>query len=291
MKPINIKALKHGWKSTVMMLSTALCVGAMAPNAFAQGVHANADIGWNEVSAFDAFLDRHPIMADQLSANPGLVRNEEYLEQHPDLRNFLNGNPGVREEIAETPGRFMQREAEFRQIERTNGGVDRVELDNLDRYLDAHADVARELTATPGLADNREYLERHPELRVFLVNHPGVWSQFRAHPKWLMFRENESQSSEPADSFHGHAENDRDGTRNREQFWATHPEVARHIHANPALVRDPDTRAEARQDFHEYPINEPAVRAEITTHSSGTVVAHERIIDHRPDHQGNVQPR
>lgn len=286
----SIKAVKQSWKSTVMILSTALCVGAMAPHAFAQGVPANRDINWGQVSAFDAYLDRHPIMADQLSANPGLVRNEEYLERHPDLRDFLNGNPGVRDEITETPGWFMQREAEFRQIESTNGGVNRIELDNLDHYLDSHPDVARELAARPGLADNREYLEQHPELRGFLVRHPGVWSQFRTHPKWLMFRENGFQSSESDDTFHRHAENDRGEMRNREQFWATHPEVARHIHANPALVRDPDTRAEARQEFRGYAENPPQMRAEVTTHSDH-MMSHERISDHRPDRYNDGQHR
>ena len=191
----NTKA-KTGWKSAVMILSTALCVGAMAPRASAQGVPANPDINWGEVSSFDAFLDHHPMMAQQLSANPGLVRNEEYLERHQDLRNFLNTNPAVRDELTETPGWFMQRETEYRTLESTNGGLNRVEMDNLDRYFDTHPDVARELAARPGLADNHEYLEQHPELREFLARHPGVWSQFRAHPKWLMFREQRFESHE-----------------------------------------------------------------------------------------------
>ena len=184
-----IKAAKAGWKSAVMILSTALCVGAMAPRASAQGVPANRDINWGEVSAFDAYLDQHPATAQQLSVNPGLVRNEQYLERHPDLRNFLNGNPAVREELTETPGWFMQRETQYRTLETTNGGLNRVEMDHLDRYLDTHPDVARELAARPDLANNHQYLQQHAELREFLVRHPGVWSQFRAHPNWLMFRE------------------------------------------------------------------------------------------------------
>jgi hypothetical protein len=192
----NIKATKAGWKSAVMILSTALCVGAMAPRASAQGVPANRDINWGEVSTFDAFLDHHPMIAQQLSANPGLVRNNEYLERHQDLRNFLNTNPTVRDELTETPGWFMQRETQYRTLESTNGGLNRVEMDNLDRYMDTHPDVARELAARPGLADNHEYLEQHPELREFLARHPGVWSQFRAHPNWLMFREQRFGSHE-----------------------------------------------------------------------------------------------
>jgi len=213
MKTNNSKVTKAGWKSAVMILSTALCVGAMAPRASAQGVPANRDINWGEVSSFDAYLDQHPAMAQQLSANPGLVRNEEYLERHQDLRNFLNTNPSVRDELTETPGWFMQRETRYRTLESTNGGLNRVEMDNLDRYLDTHPDVARELAARPGLADNHEYLEQHPELREFLVRHPGVWSQFRAHPNWLMFREQRFQSHDDRTTVY----RDRDGY-NRDQI-------------------------------------------------------------------------
>jgi phage-related protein len=179
-----------------MILSMALCVGAIAPRVSAQGVPANRDINWGEVSAFDAYLDQHPAMAQQLSANPGLVRNQEYLERHQGLRNFLSTNPSVRDELTETPGWFMNRETQYRTLESTNGGLNRVEMDNLDRYLDTHPDVAHELAARPGLADNHEYLEQHAELREFLVRHPAVWSQFRAHPNWLMFREQRFQSHE-----------------------------------------------------------------------------------------------
>jgi hypothetical protein len=213
MKTSNSKVTKAGWKSAVMILSTALCVSAMVPRASAQGVPANRDINWGEVSAFDAYLDHHPAMAQQLSANPGLVRNEEYLERHPDLRNFLNTNPSVREELTETPGWFMQRESQYRTLERTNGGLNRVEMDNLDRYFDTHPGVARELAARPGLADNHEYLRQHQELREFLVRHPGVWSQFRAHPNWLMFREQRYRSHQ--DGTTAYRDHDRDD-RNRD---------------------------------------------------------------------------
>jgi hypothetical protein len=225
-----IKAAKAGWKSAVMILSTALCVGAMAPQASAQGVPANRDINWGEVSAFDAYLDQHPVMAQQLFANPGLVRNEEYLERHQDLRNFLNTNPAVRDEITETPGWFMQRETQYRTLESTNGGLNRVEMDNLDRYLDTHPDVARELAARPGLADNHQYLQQHPELREFLVRHPGVWSQFRAHPNWLMFREQrfESHEAKATDYRYGDRDDrDHDGDYGH-RAWNDHEQDANH---------------------------------------------------------------
>ena len=295
MKTIKNKAAKPSWKSAVMILSTALCVGAMAPRAFAQGVPANRDINWGEVSAFDAYLDQHPIMAQQLSANPGLVRNEEYLERHPDLRNFLNRNSDVRDEITETPGWFMQREAEYRQIEGANGGINRVELDNLDRYLDTHPDVARELSTRPGLADNREYLEQHPELRVFLVRHPGVWAQFQAHPKWLMFREQRFQSKESSDTDYRHREvdhRDRDAdyrhremnygdTRDRAGYWNAHPELSRQIHANPAPMNSPATLVRGQEPREVRPAHTEAV-AEATP---GQSRLHRGLSDRHDDGQ------
>jgi hypothetical protein len=230
-----IMATKAGWKSAVMILSTALCVGAMAPRASAQGVPANPDINWGEVSTFDAFLDHHPLVAQQLSVNPGLVRNEEYLERHQDLRNFLNTNPAVRDELTETPGWFMQRETQYRTLESTNGGLNRVEMDNLDRYLDTHPDVARELAARPGLADNHEYLEQHPELREFLGRHPGVWSQFRAHPNWLMYREQRFESHEAKATdyrYRDRDDRDHDGAYGHRD-WNDHDHDQNYRHGQP----------------------------------------------------------
>jgi phage-related protein len=265
MKSIKSKGIKSRWKSAVMILSTALCVGAMAPQAFAQGVPANPDMNWGQISAFDAYLDGHPIMAQQLYADPQLVRNQNYLAQHEDLRSFFYRNPDVAREITQTPDWFMQREAQFQQLERTHSGINRVELDNLDRYLDEHPEVARELAARPGLADNRQYLAQHPELQSFLVRHPGVWSQFQNNPKWLMVREHHFERQTESGYGHtywdgGHRETDyqrrmveqreREAARNREHtnrgmpggdYRHMHPEVVRNVNPNPDLVRRPVT--------------------------------------------------
>jgi hypothetical protein len=280
MKTSNSKVTKAGWKSAVMILSTALCVGAMAPRASAQGVPANRDINWGEVSAFDAYLDHHPVMAQQLSANPGLVRNEEYLERHQDLRNFLNTNPSVREEFTETPGWFMQRESQYQTLERTNGGLNRVEMDNLDRYLDTHPGVARELAARPGLADNHEYLEQHPELRVFLVRHPGVWSQFRAHPNWLMFREQRFQSHQ--DGTTAYRDHDRDD-RNRDGDYRRRDWNDRDREANyrPSENEHRDRHDQHNQDDAAYR-NRPTNYADNRGDRDGNAQAEERRIHANP---------
>ena len=60
-----------------------------------------------ELANFDGFLDKHPEIAEQLSKNPSLAKNEEYLENHPELREYLKNHSGVQEELAENPQAFM----------------------------------------------------------------------------------------------------------------------------------------------------------------------------------------
>jgi len=60
-----------------------------------------------ELANFDAFLDKHPEIAGQLSKDPSLARNEEYLENHPEFHEYLKKHSGVQEELVENPQAFM----------------------------------------------------------------------------------------------------------------------------------------------------------------------------------------
>lgn len=60
--------------------------------------------------------------------------------------------------------------------------INRTELRNFDRFLDSHPAIERDLRMNPALAQNPEYLYRHPELRQFIGNHPGVREELRENP-------------------------------------------------------------------------------------------------------------
>ena len=170
------------------VLATLLLMGMAA----AQSDH---DTTRGELTRFDSFLDDHPQIDRELRANPSLVNNREYEENHPELREYLRQHPGVREEIRENPAQFMRRET---RLERNGGDITRGEAARFDGFLDNHREIARDLRKNPGLVDNREYVENHPELREFLKTHPEVREDLRQHPRAFMKRERQYEHHEVA---------------------------------------------------------------------------------------------
>jgi phage-related protein len=136
-----------------------------------------------ELANFDAFLDKHPEIAEQLRKNPALADNKEFLQNHPPLQQFLQEHPGVREQLARDPRIFMREEDRF---DRRDDDASRRELASFDGFLDKHPEVAQQLSKDPSLAKNEEYLENHPELREYLKNHSGVQQELAENPQVFM---------------------------------------------------------------------------------------------------------
>lgn len=67
--------------------------------------------------------------------------------------------------------------------------IKRAELRNFDQFLDSHPQIRAELSRNPSLVNNREYVEKHQELREFLESHPGVREELRENPGVFMHRE------------------------------------------------------------------------------------------------------
>lgn len=77
---------------------------------------SHSDITRSELANMDAFMDRHPEIAEQLRKNPALINNKEFAENHPALKEFLATHPGVHEEFKENPNSFMSREQRFDHV-------------------------------------------------------------------------------------------------------------------------------------------------------------------------------
>jgi hypothetical protein len=145
------------------------------------------DTTTGQLASADRFFDAHPEIAEQLSKNPSLINNEEFVEQHPALQQYLQSHPEVREEMKENPNAFMHQEAGFDQHQATAGhDKDRDEMGGFGAFLGAHASVAQELSKNPSLANNKEYLESHPELREYLSAHPNLQARLAANPQTVM---------------------------------------------------------------------------------------------------------
>jgi phage-related protein len=138
-----------------------------------------------QLAGFDRFLDSHPELAEQLRKDPSLVKNEEFRENHPALQEFLQQHPGVREEFAENPNSFMRQEQRFDRREDDHDPSGR-DLANFGQFLSGHSSIAQQLSKDPSLANNRQFVDSHPELGEYLTAHPGVKDRLLQNPQAVM---------------------------------------------------------------------------------------------------------
>src|SRR5690242_20614421 len=119
----------------------AIISGAIAVPAFAGPRSVDPDITRQEVATFDAYLDRHPALAGELQANPGLVNDREFVGRHREFAAFMREHPRVREELREHPGQLLPRREHFDSQERAES-IPPEKIAALDRFLDSHRDTA-----------------------------------------------------------------------------------------------------------------------------------------------------
>ncbi len=239
---------------------------AIAPSVNAQEVPPHtpppapqaSDITRSELASFDAFLDNHPEISEQMRANPSLVNDRDYVNNHPALQAYLQEHPQVREEIKENPRAFMRDERRYdrREDDRREDETTRRELANFDAFLDKHPEIAEQLRKNPRLADNQEFLENHPALKQFLQEHTGVRAQLAQDPRIFM-REEDRYDRREGDR---DRDRDRDDITRRElanfdAFLDKHPEIAEQLRRNPALA-----------DNKEFVENHPALQQFLQEH-------------------------
>jgi hypothetical protein len=79
------------------------------------------DFDHGHLASFRDFLGEHSDIAQDVSRNPGVVKNPEYVRNHPDLNNYLNANPGVRNDLMQNPRGFVKGTQQFKTGAGTNG--------------------------------------------------------------------------------------------------------------------------------------------------------------------------
>jgi hypothetical protein len=62
----------------------------------------------DHLASFHDFLGGHSNIAQDMSRNPGVVKNPDYLHNHPELNNYLKANPGVRDDLMQHPQSFVK---------------------------------------------------------------------------------------------------------------------------------------------------------------------------------------
>jgi hypothetical protein len=226
-----------------------------------------------ELQRFNSFLDKHPEVAQQLAANPQLADNPHFIASHPSFQTFLSKHPGVHNSLEAAPGKFLYQEGHYEWAHgggplaagpgTTPGAITRFD----EGYLDKHPEVARELSRNPALADNPQFLATHPGLDSYLAAHPAVRTELQSHPERFMTEEWRDEvygrGSQRAKNHVGATSGE--VTRFDEGYLDEHPEVARQLSRNPALVDNPQFLA-AHPGLDSYLAAHPGVRAELQSH-------------------------
>jgi hypothetical protein len=254
-------------KKSFTALTAMIFAGAIGTAAMAQYAPYNGDLSQGEITNFNHYLDNHPELAQRLAANPALVNDPQFIANHPGFQTFMANHPGVREEIHESPGQFMYREGHYEWAHgggpvaagpgTTAGPVAR--FDN--GYLDEHPEVAHQLGANPGLADNPAFLTNHPGLDGYLANHPEIRTELQQHPYKFM-------SDEWRDDLYGKGGNGithGEVARFDKGYLDQHPEVAQQLGHDPRLVDNPQFLA-THPGLDDYFKDHPETRQELQQH-------------------------
>ncbi len=145
-----------------------------------------------EFTTMDQFLDKHPEIAEQLKKDPKLINDKKWVDGHPELQAFMASHPELRQQFDEHPYAFMRQEDRFDahedrredgRFDRSDSDVTRGELSSFHEFLQGHGTIATELSKSPSLASNDEYLQNHTALQTYLQSHPQVREELNENPQ------------------------------------------------------------------------------------------------------------
>ena len=132
---------------------------------------------------------------------------------------------------------------------------------NFERFLDNHPNVAADFARNPALANDSQYIAKHPAFSAFLESHPivreqlhespGTFASENGHYKWMR--------PEPATS---------SVWTDKQGYLMQHQDVAHDVEANPALLDDQKYVA-AHPGLQEYMDHHPDLREQLRLHPAG----------------------
>lgn len=225
------------WLATLALASLLWAAPAGAQSQNSANPQDRDDLTRQQLTRFDQFLDDHPDLAGQIRNNPSLVNNEEFVESHSELQQYLQQHPEVREDLRQNPNAVMQEEQRYERREDVNSDrnrdrdndhdITRLEMSNMNSFLDNHPEIAEQLRKNPSLIDNKDFLAAHPALQQFVASHPAIREEVRENPNAFMSAE--FRYEHRADS-HEMSE--------MESFMNQHPEIAEQLRKNPSLVNN-----------------------------------------------------
>jgi len=152
----------------------------------------------------------------------------------------------------------QRNEAQSQQAtQRPDNDVTHHELESFDAFLDSNPEVGRELARNPSLVNDRNFVDKHPNLSRYLQNHPGVREEIRENPQGFMQHEKRFENSGE----------DITNTelRNFDNFLDSHPQISKDLQKNPGLMDD-QNYVNSHPELKEFLSTHAGVREQVREH-------------------------
>lgn len=81
-------------------------------NQNGRDMHGDRDMH-GESASFGEFLGGHSNIAEQISKDPSLLKNQEYMSNHPELQEYLKAHPAAEAQLRANPDTFIKSSQQF----------------------------------------------------------------------------------------------------------------------------------------------------------------------------------
>jgi hypothetical protein len=198
---------------------------------YSRNDRAGNEVPQGELEAMRQFLNDHPEIAEQLQKNPKLIDSRQFLDDHSALKQFLAQHPQIRQEFDQHPYAFMHGEDR-------DDRASRMQLTDLDEFLDKHPEIAEQLQKNPSLIDNKSFVQNHAALQQFLTNHPQLTAELEENPNAIMREEDryDHPGNGGQGNWHGTADNGQ--LASFHEFLENHSTIASELEKNPSLANN-----------------------------------------------------
>ena len=171
-------------RNLILFAAAALLAALPAGFSFAQDSHGHVPLTDADLYPPSApqdltmqeYLSQHHELIDALRKDPNLINDPEFLKTQPRIELFLNDHPDIAAKVKQNPAAFVQ------FADDTEPKLERGQNPNLEDYFAHHPEVSQPLLKNPTLIDDRQFVEAHPTLRIYLLDHPRARDDFKANP-------------------------------------------------------------------------------------------------------------
>jgi hypothetical protein len=154
---------------------------------------SSARVSDRDLHSFDAFLDAHWEVAQELYRNPDLINSDRFLRGHGALRDWLEDHQEAARAIHADPRAviWQERSAGRHEEERqsASGRISERDLRSFEDYLNSHDETAQLLYQNPDLINDRQFVRRHDALHDWLEDHQEAAAVIQANPDKFLWRE------------------------------------------------------------------------------------------------------